>query len=342
MHISTRGALLRGVPLLTRAYTRDAMTFDQATVDSAGAFLQGELERFGNRTYEPLYSVTWSRDIDLRTDVTLADESTSFALLQYGAQGNTRPGGKSWVGRTSNVIGTTSVDLEKQIQPMTTWARQAQWSVPELLRAQQLNRPIDTLKMQVIDEAWDLETDEQVYIGDTDLGVTGMVNRAGVATANVTGGTWATKVTTDAGRQALLADVNDLLNAAWAATGWKYVPTKLLLPPVQFGLIASTFITSAGNISVMEFLRQNSVTLAITGRPLDIQPLKWLTAAARGAGSDRMVAYTQDEKLIRFPRVGLQNIPLQYRDLHHIATKWGQMGVVEIPYPEAIAYRDGI
>jgi len=42
------------------------MTFDSRTIDSAGAFLVGELERLDPRLHEPLVSVSWSRDIDLR------------------------------------------------------------------------------------------------------------------------------------------------------------------------------------------------------------------------------------------------------------------------------------
>jgi hypothetical protein len=43
-------------------------------VDSTGAFLIGELERLDQTLHMPLAAVTWSRDIDLREDVTLADE----------------------------------------------------------------------------------------------------------------------------------------------------------------------------------------------------------------------------------------------------------------------------
>ena len=53
---------------LYRNYLRDGMaTYDQATIDSAGAFLIGELERLDPMIHEPLVSVTWMRDIDLRT-----------------------------------------------------------------------------------------------------------------------------------------------------------------------------------------------------------------------------------------------------------------------------------
>jgi hypothetical protein len=47
------------------------------TYDSTGAFLVGELERLDQTLHMPLAAVTWSRDIDLRGDVSMADDVSS-------------------------------------------------------------------------------------------------------------------------------------------------------------------------------------------------------------------------------------------------------------------------
>jgi hypothetical protein len=44
------------------------------TIDSAGSFLIGELERLDQTLHDPLVAATWGRDVDLREDVTIADE----------------------------------------------------------------------------------------------------------------------------------------------------------------------------------------------------------------------------------------------------------------------------
>ena len=59
------------------------MRFTDAEISSTGAFLVGELERLDQELYAPLADFTWSRDIDLREDVTIADEVTSFMLANY-------------------------------------------------------------------------------------------------------------------------------------------------------------------------------------------------------------------------------------------------------------------
>lgn len=91
-------AVAMGSPV--RARTRDQMlTFDQRTVDSSGAFLVGELERLDQTMHEPLASVTWSRDIDLRSDVSIADETSSFTNSTFAAAGGPSGSGKAWVGK---------------------------------------------------------------------------------------------------------------------------------------------------------------------------------------------------------------------------------------------------
>ena len=61
------------------------MTFDQATVDGTGAFLVHELERLDQTLNLPLVNYTWSRDIQLREDVSIADEISSFTNTTFAA-----------------------------------------------------------------------------------------------------------------------------------------------------------------------------------------------------------------------------------------------------------------
>jgi hypothetical protein len=118
-------------------------------------------------------------------------------------------------------------------------------------------------------------------------------------------------------------------------------PDRLLIDPTNYSRLVATLVSSAGNISVLEYLKNNSLSNAINGRPLEILPSKWLTS--RGAGStNRMVAYTKDAERVRFPLVPLQRTPLEYRDIRQLTTYFGRLGVVEVVYPETLGYRDGI
>jgi hypothetical protein len=321
-----------------RAYTRDGlMTFDAATIDSAGSFLIGELERLDQTLHAPLASVTWSRDIQLREDVSIADELSSFTNSAFAAAGGPSPGGKSWVGKDANAIAGIALDIGKTATPLTLWAMQIGWTIPELESAQKLGRPVDQQKFAGMQLKHQMDTDEQVYIGDTTLSLTGLVNSASVTNVtNAPAGSWAT-----ATPDQILADINEILTSAWTASGFAICPAELRLPPIKFGLLVSRIVSSAGNISLLEYIKLNSIANSINGRPLNIQPLKWLVG--RGAASaDRMVAYTNDPMRVRFPMVPLQRTPLEYRDIRQLTTYFGRLGAVEVVYPETIAYRDGI
>lgn len=315
------------------------LTFDQQTIDSAGAFLVGELERLDQNLHAPLAAVTWSRDISLREDVSIADEFSAFTNSSFASAPGVAGSGKAWVGKDANAITGIALDIGKTTSPLTLWAMQLGWTLPELESAQKLGRPVDQQKFTGMQLKYQMDIDEQVYIGDSALGLTGLVNGTPVTNvANAVTGNWANPATTP---DQILADVNELLNSVWQASAFAVCPTDLRLPPLEFGTLVSRKVSDAGNISVLEYLRQNSLSNAINGQPLNIQPLKWLTG--RGVGNaDRMVAYTNDPMRVRFPLVPLQRTPLEYRDLRQLTTYFGRLGAVEFVYPETVGYRDGI
>jgi hypothetical protein len=346
-------------------------TFDQATFepngqrtltyDSTGAFMVGELERLDQTLHMPLAAVTWSRDIDLRGDVSMADDVSSFTLSTFGSAGNLGQGngirnGKAWIGKTSDQIGGVSVDIGKLPFPLTPWGLELAYTQFELEAAARLGRPVDQQKYEALKLKHSMDTDEMVYVGDSSVLVngsaaTGLVNNALVTNvtnvANPGGGTaWSTKTP-----QQILADFNEVLQSVWASSGYAVLPSKILLPPAQFGYLSTTLVALAGSssaVSILEYIKKNNIVTASTNRELDIQPCKWLVGAGAGGtigtanGHDRMVVYTQLEKFVRFPMVPLARTPIQYESIWHKCTYYGRLGVVEVVYPETIGYRDGI
>jgi hypothetical protein len=56
-----------------------------------------------------------------------------------------------------------------------------------------------------------------------------------------------------------------------------------------------------------------------------------------------MMIYTQEQRFVRFPMTQLQvRTPIQYDAMYHKTTYYCRLGVVEVVYPETIAYRDGL
>jgi len=329
-------------PGLVRASTRDNMfTYDRATIDSAGVFLIGELERLDPTVNNPLVDYTWSRDIELREDVTIADETSSFTNSTFAAVGGINPAGKAWIGKDATTIASMALDIGKTANPLYLWGMELGWTLPELLSAEKVGRPIDTQKHDGMQLKYQMDIDEQVYVGDTSLGLYGLLNSPLVTNGNVVNGAsghpdWARKTPDE-----ILNDVNTLLSSSWTASGYAIVPQTLLLPPVQYAALVARKVSDLANMSIIQYLKDNSLSNAKNGKPLEILPVKWLTGAGAG-GTDRMMAYTRDKKRVRFPLVPLQRTPLEYRGIMQLTTYFGRLGVVEWVYPETALYADGI
>ncbi|MGF6837057.1 hypothetical protein QF001_000924 [Paraburkholderia youngii] len=333
---------------LVRAYTTDGMmTYDQATIDSTGAFLVGQLERLDQTLNMPLVEYTWSRDVEIRTDVSPADEIASFTNSALAMAGNVTPGGLNWISNEGNALAGPSVDIGKTGQAIRLWGAEVKYTVPELVKAQALGMPIDAQKVEGMNLKRNMDLDQLVYIGDSNISTTGLVNNATITPSNVPAGastfTQWTKKTPDE----ILTDVNEILTTTWQNSGWAVLPNRLLLPPAQYGYIAAAKVSNAGNVSILTYVLENNIATR-SGVKLEILPLKWLIGAGVGGTQgqlgtvDRMVAYNKDKKYVQYPMTELQRTPLEYRSLFQITTYWARFGQIEWRYNTTGGYRDGI
>ena len=318
-----------------------AFTFDARTRDATGVFLIGELERLDQTLHEPLVAYTWGRDIDVREDVTIGDEVSSFTLSSYAATGGIDPTGVSWIGKDVNAITGAQLDIGKVPQPLYLWGMELSYTMPELESAMRVGRPIDDQKYQVIRLKYQMDVDRLVYVGDTTVNSFGLTNHPAVTNvANVTGGTWAAAQAAGT-PDVILAQINELLESTWRASGWAIMPTELRVPPTEFGILVSMKVSTAGNISVMRYIQENSLCNTQNGRPLNIQPLKWLNGRG-AAASQRMICYTKEYNRVRYPMTAMSRTPLEWRSLYNLTTYYCRLGVLEYVYPETGGYRDGI
>lgn len=344
-----------------KVFSQAYKTHDNRTVDSSGAFLVGELERLDMTLHEPLASVTWGRDIDLREDVTTADEVSSFTTSTYTSAGGLGTGAgvgnsKSWIGKNTNQVSRVSVDIAKLTQPLIPWGKEIAYTVLELESAARIGRPVDEQKYKALQLAHQMEIDEMVYYGDTPGAFYGLINSNNRTTtdtvtnvANVANGAQGSPLWTAKTPDEILQDFNEVLTSAWAASGWAILPDSILLPPADFGYIATQKVSNAGNVSILNYILENNITARQGGATLDIKALKWClgtgvggTVTVGAAGHDRMGVYTKDKDRVRYPMTLLAKTPLQYDSIWHRSTYYGRLGVLEIVYPELIAYRDGL
>lgn len=311
------------------------MRFTDAEISSTGAFMRGELERLDQELYAPLADFTWSRDIDLREDVTIADEVTSFMLANYaGGFGSIGGSGKSWIKGMDTTPARVSVETSKVTTPLTPWGMEVSYSIFELQKAMQVGRPIDVQKYDAMKFKHQLDIDQQVYMGDEGIGVKGLLNNdAVVAKSNL--GSVDVKTMSAADAVKLF---NEVLEASWKATQYIRIPDTILIPPALFAALASKQLPNVDK-NVLEYVLQNNIAVS-NGCKLTIRPVKWLNDSSINGGNGRVVAYTKARDVVRFPLVQLQSMAPQFRDFMQSVPYYGALGGVEFVRPEMVYYGD--
>lgn len=322
------------------------LTFDQQTLDSTGAFLLGQLERLDPVLHMPLAETSWDEDIDVRTDVTIADDLSSFTVSSFAAAPGIGGSEISWVGKRANAIPGVDLDIGKTAQRVEPWARTLDWTLYELEASRLLGRAVDDQKHMALQRKWNMDLDHVTYVGDTVMGMNGLINHPGMTNvANALTGTWTTATPNQ-----ILADFNEVITSVAGFTGLAVLPDTILLAFPDLGLLASSLISTAGNISVLEFLLRNNTAKA-TGKNITIKGRKWLVGTGKTFGglagrgptaTNCMVAYRKEKTYVRIPVVPLLRTPLEFRDIRQMVTYYGRIGQVELVYPETMARRAGI
>jgi hypothetical protein len=316
------------------------------TKDSTLSYFVNQLENLDKRLYEPLVAVSWGRDVKLRPGITMSNESTSFVRSAFAGTGTlsnglTNGGNMPWISAETVDIPGISVNGQKITLPLRLLARELTYTSVELDRSALLGQPIDTQKMDALNLLYQMNTDQMVYVGLSDVGATGLLNNASVSLMSVPNGATGSPLWTSKTPDEIVFDINTLVTNAWAAAAYAVCPDSLLLPPAQFAYLSSQKVSSAGNISILKYIKENCIALEVNGRELRLSPVKWLPGLGTNSGN-RMVAYTNDESRVRFPMVPIRRETAYYRGIRFAAPYLWAFGEMEIVYPETVYYADGI
>lgn len=314
------------------------LTMD-AAVANGMTFLQAELEKRDTKVREPLTSVTYMRDIVMKTGGGWVDFTSVFNVNYATAGGNLL----GLIAGQTNQIPTMQADISKDAYPTYPWANVLKVPYVDMQKLQGIGRSLDDLLDKGIRLNWNKTCDLITYQG---VGTYyGLVNNTAVTAGSAAAGaggltTWVSKTPAE-----ILYDINALMVATWAASEYDVtgMANHILIPPSQFSYISSQLISIAGNVSILTWLLENNIGKT-QGVDLQIYPCRWCISAGSGS-TDRMVGYVNDEDRIYMDiTVPIQRAMTQpsVQEAAYLTLYMGQLGVPKFLYLQPVAYVDGI
>lgn len=315
----------------------NAMTMDAAGIASGMAFLTSELEKRDPLIRKPLTSVTYPRDIVVKSGGGWVDYVSAQAV-GYGITGGS--GSSPLQAGGSNGLPIVQANLEKGLYKAHTFAAALRVMWVDMQKANYIGRSLDQLLQEGMRTAYDKHMDQNVYTGMEEYGSTGLVNNPDVTETSVTGGTWATKT-----KEQILADINSALTAVWEAAEYDEdaMPNHILLPYEQYTYIMNTMVTDLATETILDYVLKNNVATK-NGKSLYIGAARWCKGAGTG-GTDRMVVYVNHERFLQVEEL----VPLARVMSQPNATEFcydtayaANLSEVELFYPQTMQYFDGI
>lgn len=319
-------------------------TMDAAGIASGGAFLVSELEKRDPLIRKPLTSVTYPRDIVIKTGGGWVDYASAMSVA-YGITGGAGEGPVTAGG--ANGVPIVQASLDKGLYKAHAFAAALRVMFVDMQKANYIGRSLDQLLSDGVRMAYDKHMDENVYRGLPAYGTTGLVNDPDVTETTVAGNGQTTVSTkwADKTKEQILADINTAIISTWEAAEYDEgaLPNHILLPYEQYAYILNTMVTDLATETILDFVLKNNVA-AKNGGSLFIGAARWCKGAGTG-GTDRMVVYVNHERYVKLdelvPLSRIMSAP-NVANVCYDTAYMANISQVQLLYPQTMTYWDGI
>lgn len=331
-------------PVMSSANNR-AFTLDEAGIASGMAFLTSELEKRDTLIRQPLTSITYPRDINVRVGGGWVDYVSAMSV-SYGVTGGSQDGPVAAGG--ANGLPTVQASVDKGLYKAHSFAVALRVMFIDMQKANFIGRSLDQLLQDGVRLTYDKHMDANVYVGLEDYKTTGLVNNPNATETTVANNGASTGASTkwvDKTPEQILKDINDAITAVWAASDYdtSAIPNHILVPYEQYTYLLNTMVTELAGKSIMDYVLENNVA-AKNGGSLYIGGCKYCKGVGTSS-TDRMVVYVNHERFVNVDEL----VPLTRAMTQPNATNFcydtayaANISEVQVFYPNTIAYFDGI
>lgn len=313
------------------------------TTQEALALLNAQLAKIEPEIIKPTTLYTYTRDLPIAEDLDHLVDSIVLTKIQQGAgQGVTKVGGKSWIAKNANDLKDVSIDMTAEAVRVFDAGRELSWTARELERAQKFGVALDTEKVEVLHDIFQQEAQNTGYLGDADLGFTGLLNNASIAADKISGsGLLAAKSAADIKK--LIVAYDSAMRAAEERADDVVLPTKLLVCPADYVLMHSIKIdvSNTNTVSLIEYLEKHSYA-AVSGVNFKVEKVKELKGLANGSTQNRQVLYTPDSKFLKFNICPMWREKTYDKGMQYCSAYLWRMAELQIRQAQTITYIDNI
>ena len=315
---------------------------DAAGIASGGAFLASELEKRDPLIRKPLTSITYPRDIPIETGGGWVDYVSAMSVA-YGLTGGSGSGAVQAGG--ANGLPVVQANVDKGLFKAHVFAVTLRVMFQDMQRANFIGRSIDQMLTDGVRMAYDKHNDQNVYMGLTEYGTTGLLNNPDVTETTVAdgakgNGNWITKTPAE-----ILNDVNTAITQTWAQAEYDLdaLPNHILLPYEQYTHILNTPVSDLAAKSIYDYIMENNVA-SKNGGNLFIGATRWCKGAGAG-DTDRMVVYCNHKRFIKLDELVPLNRVMSSPNVENVCYDTAYMAnvsEVQVFYPQTMMYWDNI
>lgn len=297
-------------------------------------FLARELEQILEESFPVEYEPLVFRDrIPVRNDFDAGASSITFRTVDYTGQAAIRANLSGEVPRADVAAAETETPVREVVMGYG-------YTVQDLRRAAMARRPLDRDRKMACMRGIEKRLQQIAVSGDTDLGLSGFINRSDVTTESTPNGSWLTSAT----HAEVMQDVGFLLGEIGVNTldnwGINTVGRRggltLLMSDRHFAALMSLQDTTAGTS------QSTLAALKATWASVGLEIYSWTVLRDAGAaGVERIIAYQRNESACYAAH------PLEYteyaperRGFEWTIVSQARTAGVIAPYPGSIVYMD--
>lgn len=241
-------------------------------------------------------------------------------------------------GGNNSRLAQVSTGVEAVTIPVNTWAKEVNWSLPEIAFAQRSgNWDLITSLEKARKKNWDLGIQRIAFLGNKSGTIKGLLNMT-TPTVNTT---FLTKPIKSMNATEFQAFVAGLISIYRANTNFTVMPDRFYIPEQDFTGLGSAVDETFGLKSRLERLQE--AFRAVTMNPnFQVLPLVYSSQAQNGLGKNRYVLLNYDEENIRM------DIPFDYtttvngtvNGFQYSNVGYGQFTGVQSRRPATVMYFD--